>query len=82
MSDVMRRKTIARLLCLDEIPHREQSVPVELPGQRSDPERAVGFDELIVALRTELARVPPRYRDLLVLRDPQEVPMPLSRGAA
>ena len=61
--------TVARNLCIDE--HRRPAalpLPEELPGEDADP-------LLSIALRTELDKLAPEDRELVLLRCVNEVPM-------
>lgn len=61
--------TVARNLCIDEYRRPvTQPIPEELPGEEGDP-------LLSIALRTELERLPPEDRELVLLRCVNEVPM-------
>ena len=61
--------TVARNLCIDEYRRPvAQPIPEELPGEEGDP-------LLSIALRTELDRLSPEDRELVLLRFVNEVPM-------
>lgn len=61
--------TVARNLCIDEYRRpAAQPIPEELPEEEKDP-------LLSIALRTELDRLPPEDRELVLLRCVNEVPM-------
>ena len=61
--------TVARNLCIDEYRRPvAQPIPEELPREEGDP-------LLSIALRTELERLPPEDRELVLLRCVNEVPM-------
>src|SRR5262249_2310201 len=49
--------------------------PLELPACGPDPEGELAFDQMKVVLRTEIRRIPPLLRNVMLLRDIQELPM-------
>ncbi|MEZ5353679.1 MAG: sigma-70 family RNA polymerase sigma factor [Bryobacteraceae bacterium] len=57
-----------------------RTLPIALPDLRPDPETAMGDSELLVRLRAELRRIPPLFRDILELRELQELPIPEVAG--
>jgi RNA polymerase sigma-70 factor (ECF subfamily) len=70
----VRRRT--RFLYIDAESDREKSVPIELPSAAADPERQLIDHEMREVLRREIRRIPPLLRNVLLLRDVQELPMP------
>lgn len=69
----VRRRT--RFLYLDADTDREKSVPIELPAADPDPEKEVIDHELREVLQREIRRIPPLLRNVLMLRDLQELPI-------
>jgi RNA polymerase sigma-70 factor (ECF subfamily) len=59
---------------LDE--SNDSNVRIELVGQSTDPEDEVGVNELIALLRQEVSRIPPLLRNVMLLRDLNQMPMP------
>src|SRR4051812_36184531 len=71
----MREKRRARFVYLDDMSRGPEAPPLELPACGPDPEGELGFGELKEVLRTEMRRVPPMLRNVMILRDIQELPM-------
>jgi len=72
---LMRVQRRTRLLYLDEMPNDSKAVPVQLPATGPDPEGELAFYQLIEVLRTEIRRIPPLLRKVMLLRDVQGLPM-------
>ena len=72
----MREKRRARFVYIDDNSRESDAPPVELPACGPDPEGESAFEELKQVLRTEIRRVPPLLRNVIMLRDIQELPMP------
>ena len=72
----LRKDKRARFLYLDDGVAGEDVAVLELPDKEPTPEAGVGRGELRQVLRREIARIPPLLRDVFVLRDVQELPMP------
>jgi RNA polymerase sigma-70 factor, ECF subfamily len=72
---LMRTRRRARFVYLDEIPERGITTPLELAAAAPGPEDELGRKEMIDTLRSELRRLPPRLRHVLVLRDIDERPI-------
>jgi RNA polymerase sigma-70 factor, ECF subfamily len=70
----IREEQNARFVYLDE--STESNVRLELVSQRADPEDALGLDEVLVLLRREVSRMPPLLRNVMLLRDLDQLPMP------
>lgn len=70
----IREDQNARFVYLDE--STESNVRLELVSQRADPEDALGLDEVLVLLRREISRMPPLLRNVMLLRDLDQLPMP------
>jgi RNA polymerase sigma-70 factor (ECF subfamily) len=71
----IRERRRARFLYLDDASREPDLGTRELPACGPDPEGELGFCELKQVLRTELRRVPGLLRNVLMLRDIQELPM-------
>jgi len=69
----VRKRT--RFLYIDAEIEHDRSVPVELPAVVPDPEEEVIDHELREVLRREIRHIPPLLRNVLMLRDVQELPM-------
>lgn len=70
----IREDQNARFVYLDEA--TDSNVRLELVSQRSDPEDALGLNEVLVLLRREIQRMPPLLRNVMLLRDLDQLPMP------
>ena len=70
----IREDQNARFVYLDE--STDSNVRLELVSQRASPEDALGLDEVLVLLRREVSRMPPLLRNVMVLRDLDQLPMP------
>lgn len=70
----IREDQNARFVYLDE--STDNNVRVELVSQRADPEDALGLSEVLVVLRREIQRMPPLLRNVMLLRDLDQLPMP------
>jgi RNA polymerase sigma-70 factor (ECF subfamily) len=71
----LREKRRARFVYLDEASHEPDMPQLELPSCGPDPEGELAFNELKDVLKTEIRRVPPLLRNVMMLRDIQELPM-------
>jgi len=69
----VRRRT--RFVYLDEASSAQEAPPVELPSCGPDPEGELAFTQMKRVLRTEIRRIPPMLRNVMLLRDIQELPM-------
>jgi RNA polymerase sigma-70 factor, ECF subfamily len=72
----LRQLRRARFYFLDDTTAGDELVTPDLPDKRRSPEQALGQMEIIQALREEIRRIPPLLRDVLMMRDVQERPMP------
>ena len=70
----IREARNARFVYLDE--PSESDVRIELVGQAADPEDQLGMDEVVKLLRREVSRIPPLLRNVMLLRDLDQMPMP------
>lgn len=72
---LLRSRRRARFVFIDAEIDREGSRPMELRSFAADPEREFIDHEMKRVLANELRRIPPLFRDVLLLRDLQELPM-------
>jgi len=70
----IREDQNARFVYLDE--STDSKVRLELVSQRSDPEDQLGLNEVLLLLRKEVAHMPPLLRNVMLLRDLDQLPMP------
>jgi len=54
----------------------ESNVRLELVGPTTNPEDELGRKEVVKVLRTEMSRMPPLFRDVMLLYDSQQLPLP------
>lgn len=71
----LRKDKRARTVSIDEPVSVEDNLRMELPDVNPSPEQALGQSELGVVLQTEIRRIPPLLREVIVLRDVEERPM-------
>ncbi len=69
----VRRQT--KFVYLDDRPNVNDAPPAELPACGSDPEGEFAFREMKSVLSTEIRRIPPMLRNVMMLRDVKELPM-------
>ena len=72
----LRKDRRARFVYLDEGVVGEDIATLDLPDLAESPEDALAHAEIGAVLKTEINRIPPMLRDVFVLRDVQEMPMP------
>ena len=72
---LIRARRHVQFLYLDAESDREMSSPKELRGLLADPEQELVHDELCEVLQQEIRRIPPLLKNVLLLRDVQELPM-------
>ena len=72
----LRKNKRARLLHMDDVMIGEEMGSLELPDKRSTPEQTLGKEEVGAVVRTEIHRMPPLLRDVFVLREVEQQPMP------
>ena len=65
----LREKRRARFVYLDDTWLRPDAPRMDLPGRGPDPEGELALGELKELLRSEIRRVPPLLRNVMVLRD-------------
>ncbi len=63
----------SRLVYLDET--SDSNIRLELVGRSADPEDELGVDEVVRVLRAEIARIPPLLRNVMLLRDLEQLPI-------
>lgn len=73
---LIRVRRRARFVYIDAETGRERSSPMELPEMAPDPEHELMDRELHDVLQREIRHIPPLLRNVLLLRDVQELPMP------
>jgi RNA polymerase sigma-70 factor (ECF subfamily) len=71
----LRDKRRAHFLYLDDRSREPDAPPMELPACGPDPEGELAVGELKQALRRQIRCVPPLLRNVIMLRDIQELPM-------
>lgn len=72
----LRKDRRAKFLYLDEGVAGEEVVTLDLPDLAETPEEALAHLEIGTVLKTEINRIPPMLRDVFLLRDVEELPMP------
>jgi len=70
----IRESRNSRFIYLDE--SSDANVRLELVGQSADPEDQLGVEEVINLLRREVSRIPPLLRNVMLLRDLDQLPIP------
>ncbi|HWB86010.1 MAG TPA: sigma-70 family RNA polymerase sigma factor [Bryobacteraceae bacterium] len=70
----IREERNTRFVYLDE--STESNVRIELVGQGISPEDQLGWEEVVVLLRTEIVRMPPLFRNIMMLHDVEQLAMP------
>jgi len=70
----IREERNSRFVYLDE--STESNVRMELVGQIADPEDQFGLGEVVSLLRKEISRIPPLLRNVMLLRDLDQLSMP------
>jgi RNA polymerase sigma-70 factor (ECF subfamily) len=71
----MRSQRRIRFLYLDEMLPESKSRPVELSGPEPDPEAELGRREMETVLRSEIRRMPPLLRNVVLLADIEGLPL-------
>ena len=72
---LVRERGRVRMLYLDEVRAEPMAHPVELPSRVPDPERQLAKQEMLDLLKMEICRIPPLLRNVILLRDIQELPL-------
>ena len=70
----IRKERSARFVYLDS--PIESNVRLELVGSMTNPEDELGWKEVVQVLRSEMRRMPPLFRNIMLLHDSEELPMP------
>jgi RNA polymerase sigma-70 factor (ECF subfamily) len=70
----IREERNSRFVYLDE--SNGSNVGIELVGQMTDPEDQLGWEEMVILLRREISRIPPLLRNVMLLRDVEQLSMP------
>ncbi|MBX9600634.1 MAG: sigma-70 family RNA polymerase sigma factor [Bryobacteraceae bacterium] len=73
----LRQARRARFLYLDDVQVGEEVQTLELPDTTATPEVAVGRSEVAEVLQKEINRIPPLLRNVFLLRDVQQLEMPV-----
>ncbi len=71
----LRKDKRARMVSIDEPVSAEDNMRLDLPDHNLTPEQALGQTELGAVLQTEIRRIPPLLREVIILRDVEERPM-------
>lgn len=72
----IRRQKRARFLYIDDGPANDEIASIELRSQGSTPEQDLARREVAEVLANEIRRIPPLLRNVFVLREVQQLPMP------
>ncbi|MDZ7636941.1 MAG: sigma-70 family RNA polymerase sigma factor [Bryobacterales bacterium] len=72
----LRQHRRAKFLYMDDVMVGEEVQTLELRDERISPEDALAQDQLAGVLEHEISRIPPLLRNVFVLRDVNELPMP------
>jgi RNA polymerase sigma-70 factor, ECF subfamily len=70
----IRESRNARFVYLDE--STDADIRIELVGQSRSPEDEFGAKEVVKLMRREISRIPPLFRNVMLLRDLSQLPMP------
>ena len=70
----IREERKSSFVYLDE--STESNVRLELVGQRADPEDELGEQQVVNLIRREISLIPPLLRNVMLLRDVEQLPMP------
>jgi RNA polymerase sigma-70 factor (ECF subfamily) len=71
----LRKQRSAHLVSLDSLTE-SSTVRIELVGTTTNPEDELGWKEVVSLLRKEIVRMPPLYRNVILLHDRERLPMP------
>lgn len=72
----LRRSRRARYTYIDDVVVGEEIVSLDLKDARETPEQELGRNEVATALYQEIRRTPPLLRNVFLLREVQQKPMP------
>jgi RNA polymerase sigma-70 factor (ECF subfamily) len=70
----IRQQRHAQFVHLDQ--SSDNNVKIELVGQTEDPEDELGWAEVVAMVRKEVSGIPPLLRQVMLLRDIEQLPMP------
>ena len=70
----IREERRARLVSLDN--PTQSNIRLELVGPTMNPEDQLGWEEVVTVLRNEMLRMPPLFRNIMLLHDREQLPMP------
>jgi RNA polymerase sigma-70 factor, ECF subfamily len=70
----IREERKSSFVYLDE--STESNVRLELVGQRANPEDELGEQQVVKLIRREISLIPPLLRNVMLLRDVEQLPMP------
>ena len=70
----LRKQRSAHLVSLDGL--TESTVRIELVDTTTNPEDELGWKEVVTLVRKEIVRMPPLYRNVILLHDRERLPMP------
>jgi RNA polymerase sigma-70 factor (ECF subfamily) len=70
----IREARSARVVSLDS--PTESNIRLELVGPNANPEDELGGKEVVEVLRKEMLRMPPLFRNIMLLHDSEQLPMP------
>lgn len=76
----LRKQRRVRLVYLEDVVNADEPVKLDLPDPSRGPEEALAACEIKDVLKDEMRRIPALLRDVFVLRDVQELPMPEVAG--
>ncbi len=72
---LIRQRRLAQFVHLDDIEPERGSAPLQLPAPDADPEGELGKREVLKVLQSEIRSIPPLLRNVLVMRDVEELPV-------
>jgi RNA polymerase sigma-70 factor (ECF subfamily) len=70
----IREERSARLVSLDN--PAQSNIRLELVGPTMNPEDQLGWEEVVTVLRKEMLGMPPLFRNIMLLHDREQLPMP------
>jgi len=70
----IRKARSVRFVSLDT--PSESNTRLEIVGSTTNPEDELGWKEVVKVLRKEMLRMPPLFRDVMLLHDREQLPMP------
>jgi RNA polymerase sigma-70 factor (ECF subfamily) len=76
----LRKERRARFIYLDEGVANEEVATLELPDETPSQETAYAARQLSAVLQNEIRRIPPLLREVFILREIQQLPMPHVAG--